>query len=259
MKHFFIIVGSLLLIIFIVLTIAYFNGAYIISRILSSQLDAKVTIQHVDLGWNAVEIDQLKVKNPTSGGAQYALEVGEIDIKAPVPNYFKKTVVIDYIGIENIFLNLDIAGSGKDNNNWSALMSNIYNMKNPSISSNSSRHAIIKYLEIKNLKIRIHQAGKKPIVKTINHMAFKDIRTENGELTRRIIQAILARLVLDVKNFIDIPEQIQEGGVKGFFKGMKDKLHSSGLNPSQEPSLPMSQEKKNELRRKILPKQKSIA
>ena len=212
----------LLLILLLIGVIAYAKIELVFSYILTNKFKTSVKIEDATFSpMSAIHIENITIANPNDYPSAYALQIGLITILAPYENYLDKVVYINKIELTNITLTVDYLGNVT---NWEALMDNL-----DSDGEKSNSYAIIKKLTFNNLKILIEGKDGTFKTQTIAKLTLHDIKTKEGELTRRLTQAILKEVIFNIKNLINIPLKMTQDAINNPVDSTLDGLKA--LNP----------------------------
>ena len=151
-----------LLIIFLILA-AIIWGAYlwvtraqILERYLSKQLQTKVTIEEVNVGWNTLSIEGLHIANPPQARFPYAFRVGTLSLEMSLTALFKEKVKIDLVKIENPAFEIEFYNSVGSDNNWARLLTALPSGK-------GERTTVIEKLIIENLRVDATRSNGKAL------------------------------------------------------------------------------------------------
>lgn len=216
------ILSSLVLVGLIVVAFFFINPAFFVSHILSSKLGMKVTIEKASIGMQKISMDGFGISNPPGFPDNPALMIQDIDITAPLGNYFNDIVRIEQVDLDTIVLRLYFPGTSNNNSNWNQLMSS---NGNSSSSSETESYAIIELLNIRNITVEIYHGGKLSSSQKINNLSFKNLKTTKEGISKQITQLILQQIFNNIKNLIDFP-------LKGAQSGSEDLLKPlNNLNP----------------------------
>ncbi len=214
MRRFLTFIGAVVIVAIIVITIFYFNGAFFCEKILSSKLKTPITLQKVEFNYPNIIIENIKLFNPRNFTTNNALEIGVTDVESPYGNYFKDVVNINRLEMSNVTVTIE---STKTTTNWDILLKKIKDDSNNT--KKNDRYAIIRKFVIKNLTIRIFaQNGKLISEKKIPRLSFKTIKTNDGDISKVIMQAIIYHLIFNLKKLTDLPIQMSKDVLNNFFK-----------------------------------------
>jgi len=224
MKRLIKILFGIIVLLIIVGVILFFTRTFITERVLSSKLGATVRINEINFNPPQILVDDAKLKNPKGFKAPNALAVDNIKITAPYGNYLDKVINIDEIALDNILLVLEPLQKNPSQNNWTELLGNI-NSESKVSNEGGSRHAIIKRLVLTNITIRIYNASGSYQDKVISRIELKDIKTADGDLARRIMQAIISELLFNLNDLLKLPlEILNQDTIKGVFDKVDSKI-----------------------------------
>ena len=210
---------SIILLLFFVF--AYYNGAFILGRVLSSKVGTKVEIEKVNFKPSELEILKTKIRNPVKFTTPYALLINEIEVISPYMNYIKEDIVIDSITLKDTYLTVEFSDTTETQSNWTHIMRELSRSPEAQIQAEKNRDSLIKVLNIRNLIVEVVIPGKRTKTHKIAKLSFTNIRTEEGELVRRITQAIFQQIFFNISNVVNVPLNITEKGVKSIFQGFE--------------------------------------
>ncbi|MBM3193772.1 MAG: hypothetical protein FJZ59_06045 [Chlamydiae bacterium] len=190
--------STLIIIVGIIAIIGYAKLNLIFSHILKEKFKTKVSIEEISLSpMELIEVNDFKVFNPPKYKQHAALHIRKIKIAAPYVNFAHEVSQINKIVISDLTFTVDFLDSVT---NWEILMNNL-----DSFDSTTNSYMIIDELTFLNLKIRIQTKDGTYKEKTLAKVTLKDVKTKEGELTQRLIQAIIRELIFNIRNLIDIP------------------------------------------------------
>ena len=211
------ILSTVIFILAIVGILAYFNATFIASRMLSSSLGTKVTVGQVIFTHQEIRLEDIAVKDPRGGRRRDMLFIKTTSIQAPYKNYFHKEIVINKLHLSDVTISIDFLGSKEQESNWSDLQEK---MEGDTLKVNEpiKRWALIHELLIEDIDVKISAGGLLEKEKHLSRIKLNDVRTKNGELGRQLVRTIIASLMFNLQNLIDLPVNITKDGVKEFFK-----------------------------------------
>lgn len=222
MKKLATIIPTLIIIIGIVAIIGYAKMNLIFSHILKEKFKTKVTIEDISLSpMELITVQDLKIFNPPKYKPHTAMRIGGITINAPYGNYLDEVTQIKKIVVSDLVFTVDFLGKIT---NWESLMNNIDTKE-----SNDKSYMVIEELTFTNLKIRIQGKDGSYKEKTIPKLTLKNVKTKEGELTQRLMQAIITQLIFNIRNLIDIPLNMTKDFLNAPIDSSLDGLKS--LNP----------------------------
>ena len=226
MKRFLAILVSALIIVCFTLLMAYKNLDLVLSHALSSKFGTQVRVEDVTFTPTTdIEVQNITVANPLAFHSPYALEIGSVYIAAPYENYIKKIIEIDKIIVTNAVLTVEYFNKVT---NWETLMAQLDN-EDDSIVDDPHSYSVIQELTFINLSVRVAGVDGSYQTYPINKLTLNNIKTKEGELTRRLTQAILNQIIFNFKNIIQIPLKYTQDTIKAPIDTTIDGLKS--LNP----------------------------
>lgn len=214
------ILGNTLFLLLIVGIILFFSRSYIASVIFSNKLGAPVRINQINMVPGRITIKDAKLKNPSGYNQTYALRIGRTEINAPIRNFFRSEIEIDSMEVSNVLLTLELINRNPKDNNWTTLLNNINAKESKLEPQSKGHHAVIKKFVLTNLTVRIYKSPRSYEDKVIRRLEFTDVTTADGDLTRRIMQAIIYELVFNIKNILKIPVDVTQDALQGVFQKM---------------------------------------
>lgn len=123
-----IIVFIIILIIAIVLGTLFYinaNGASIIASFLSNQLKREVTVERASLGFNEINLSEVRVHNPTNSSLPDDFKVSEVEIKFDFKTIFKDTIEIHKITLTDPTIFLELYNLNGSDNNWKSIFKDL--------------------------------------------------------------------------------------------------------------------------------------
>ncbi len=215
------------LFIFFAIILAVLFGFYLwtsrvshLERFLSKQLDTRVSIKEVELGWGRLRLEGVQLHNPTGSQLSYALRMESISLRMNPFDLWKETLRIKEITVESPMLGIELYnGSGSDNN-WARILSSL-----PPASSEQKTFEI-ETLILNNLGFQvIDRKGKSIEIPPVAHLEFHNIGNRNAltisQVGRVIFQSILKTLSghAQLASLLDQVEAIP----KNFIEGIRTK------------------------------------
>ncbi len=202
--------------------IAYAKMELVLSYVLSSKMKTNVTIEDVRFSkMEQIHVQNTRIGNPYQYPSRYALEVGSLDISTPFERYFQNITYIDKIELDNVIITVE---SVNHVTNWEALMNNL-----ESKSEKSHSYSVIKNLTFKNLTVIIQGSDGTYQTHTIAKLTLVNIKTDEGDFSQRLTQAILKQILFNIKNWIKIPLKMTQDAINSPLDTTLDGLKS--LNP----------------------------
>lgn len=198
---------TIIILVILIGFIAYLYRSTLTSSVLSSKVGSKITISEINFNPPHITVDDFKMRNPLGFKNSYALEIRQIDVDAPYSNFKNNVIEINKIQLNDVTLDVEISGAS---NNWDAIITNVAKDEK----TDSTGKATIKLLEINNLHVKITMPNGEVKEATINHLEYRDVQTNNGDLAKKIMQAVIAKLMLDIKNTYKLPLNVTQEGVK---------------------------------------------
>jgi|JI9StandDraft_2_1071091.scaffolds.fasta_scaffold276523_1 hypothetical protein len=199
MKRFLFILGAALILFVAALGLAYIFSATLLSRSLSKQLGTRVTVGQAVFGWNTLSFRNIVVASPKASMPP-ALTISRAYLTAPLPNYLKSITYIDKVEINDTVLTV-VFNPLKTSNNWDKITKNM----SKESTSKSHKYALISLLEFNRLTIRVLIPGLPPQETVIPQLTFKNIKSSEGDVAKKISQIIIYQMLFNAKNLLNIP------------------------------------------------------
>lgn len=202
----------------------YFNAAWVFSYALSAQFRTRCSVESVEFLSGEVRLHNITIGNPPPAKFPYALKNSYFQIKAPYGSYLRKEIQIDSIYLKDVEMIVEYyEKNGETVINWTVLADNLGSEgRRNFLTSRIGRSALIHRLVIENLMVRVIIPGRRDRTTTLPSLTFTDIKTEDGELTKLITEAIVYRMIFNVKNIVNIPFDAAKEGVDNVFKTIDD-------------------------------------
>jgi uncharacterized protein involved in outer membrane biogenesis len=208
--------GLLRFIILLLAILAIIAGAYLwmarvstLERFLSSRLNAKVTIEEVNLSWKTLSIKGLRIANPSKSAFPYAFQSEVLAIELNPFELLQKTIQIDKIEIQNPTIGIELYNSSGTDNNWARILNNFP-------SGRGERKFIVKKLSISNLQFQaVRSNGKSISIPSIPSLEFENLgeKLSLSQLGRVLFQIILQKVSIKglLENVPPLPKSILDG------------------------------------------------
>lgn len=230
MKKLLSVLIGLIILLAIIGFILYLVRAPLTEKILSSKLGTTVYLKQIYFKFkpSRILVTDFKVKNPPGYQYPYGLEIQNITVEAPFRNYLKDIVVVNKIELDNIVLKIEIP-KGKLNN-WQMLLGFIGRPKPsaPQVDKTKTHYAVIKLLVFNNLTIQIRMPDGSIKEQTFQRLEYKDLQTNEGDIGKTIMQALIYQMLFDTQTLLNIPLDITKDTLKDVLAptdGALDKLN----------------------------------
>ena len=183
------------LIILLIIIIVIVAGVYLwmarvptLERFFSKQLNSKVTIEEVQIGWAKLKIEGLRIENPSQSTLPYAFQGGMITLEMSPFELWQKRVNIDRIKFQNPTIGVQLYNNSGSDNNWAHLLN--------SFPSGGKRKFVIKKLTILNLQFEVVRSnGKTLSIPSIPYSEFENLG-EKGALTLSQVGRVIFQTML---------------------------------------------------------------
>ena len=135
----------------VLVMVGFFAWSFVpgmVSRELSEKTGVPCSVSTIGITPWSITASGLVIGNPPRSRLSKALAISSTTVKASISRYFQDRVVIDYVGLNNIFLNLEFDKPFSKKGNWTRIMRNL--SKN---TKGQGKPVLIKTLEITNMDI----------------------------------------------------------------------------------------------------------
>ncbi|HEY2810387.1 MAG TPA: AsmA family protein [Rhabdochlamydiaceae bacterium] len=212
MKRFFTslagIIVLILLIIVIVLFIGWSRVPDIVANRISKELKVYVDIGSIHLGWGNISVRKIEVGNPPGAVQAQSFKCGEINVQAPLSQYFKNQITIEQIELNNVYLDLEFDSASGTQGNWSRIMGNLQqaSAKKQKPPSKTAKQApatsvLIRKLVLNNIDVDvvyIKEGGKVIHLPHIDQIVLYDISSEGGLPVDQIMNSVLGQMLTSI-------------------------------------------------------------
>ncbi|MGE0197702.1 MAG: hypothetical protein AB7N99_03065 [Simkaniaceae bacterium] len=177
--------------------LAYKNSSFILARMISHTTQTPVTIHAIDFHQNSFVIQNLTVGNPQKAYIPTAFRAEQVKVDAPYIEFLKKSITIDQIEMNNIYINIEFFTEDKIEGNWQEILENMEAEYHPSSVTKRGTH--IKKLILNNIQVNlILSDGKIHRLSPIEHLEFDDVTSEQGLPTKEISEIIARKMVYTI-------------------------------------------------------------
>lgn len=172
------------------------NSSHIFAKWISNTTQTPVTINAIDFHRKAFTIQNLVVGNTKDAYIPTAFRAEIVQVETSYNEFLKKSVVIDKIVMDNVYLDIEFYTEDKMSGNWQAL---IDNMKVSDASSSGKRQASIKKLVLTNVHVTlILSDGKIHRLSPIAQLEFENITAEEGIPLKEISEIIARKMIYTI-------------------------------------------------------------
>ena len=171
----------------------------ITAKHLSKKLKVPVEIGDISLSLSSIEIDNLEIANLPTKKLQKAFSSEMIVIKAPLKNYTEKTILIDQITVDHIYLGLEFDSASGTSGNWTILMNNLSNSAKKD--ENTDTVVIIKELILTNIQVEVYydkEGGSVKKFPIVDKIVLTNINSKAGLPTEQILRSVLGQMLQSV-------------------------------------------------------------
>lgn len=211
MKYFYRLLTTVVLTLIILAIALYLNRAWFLSKIFSSKLKTKVSIEKIYITSNSIRLHGIKIYNKFGDKKKmpYALTIQTIHIDAPLKNYVQRHVEINSILVYDVNLYIQFLTKDHSKTNWSELMHSFNPETETLAEKKSETYSTIKHLEIKKIKAHIGNIFNVDVMlKGVSNIHFHNINTQKGRIFQKIAQTIVSNLVFHIQDIIALPLKI---------------------------------------------------
>jgi len=179
---------------------------------LSKKLGVPVSIESMDIAPSRIDVNQLEIGNARGYSLPKAFSSKEIEFKAPLTEYFRDSITVDEIEVDDIYLGLEFDTITGAEGNWTKILRTY--QKNATVQdSGKNTKILIKKLILNNIQTDLlFKAGDGKIQRLpkIDQIVLTNISTEGGFPTDQLMSTILGQMIKEV--FI---RQNMSGKLKG--------------------------------------------
>lgn len=224
---------TLLLIIIIAVVVIFFMGKSrlpdMLANNLSKKLQVAVSIDSMDLSFSKIDANQLEIGNPKGFSLPKAFSAKEIEVTAPITEYFRDSIVIEEIDVNEIYLGLEFNTPTSSDGNWTAIMDNFQKSAHLEEAGPSAKKVLIKKLVFNDIQTDLlfrQNGGKIKKLPQIKQIVLTNISSEGGFPTDQLMSSILGQMLKEVfiqnhlnnmiKGFVDSPGKAVDTLTKPF-------------------------------------------
>lgn len=184
----------------LIVMVVFFAWSFVpgkVSKELSAKTGVPCSVSSIGITPWSITASGIVIGNPPGSRLSKALTVNTTKIKASISRYFQDRVVIDYVGLNNIFLNLEFDKPFSKKGNWTRIMSNL--SKN---TKGSGKPVLIKTLEITNMDIimvfRDNPNSPPKRLKGIKRMVLRNVSSTEGLPISAITNQVIGEMLQEV-------------------------------------------------------------
>lgn len=161
--------------------------AAIISDYLDAKLGVAVSLKSIKIRPSKTIIKNLTLDNPPGFKERNALKIDRCEVLYRLKKLRGTPHRIDFIGLKDVVLYIEINGARGRNNNWGAIGASM-------IKERKSREVIVDRLLLKNLDVIISGKGARLLgiagKKHFDSMEFSDLNSKEGFPTKELIEKL---------------------------------------------------------------------
>ncbi len=181
---------------FLIAYLVYLNSSLILSKTLSNTTQTPVTVGAIGFLRDAFTIQRLVISNPKDAYLPTAFKAETIKVSSAYTSYFRQTVVIEKIEVDDVFLNIEFYTEDKLTGNWQALFDNMG--KSDQLMKNN-RQTLIKQLVLRNVQVNLILAGGKiHRLSPIDQLEFEGLSSDEGFPVQQISEIIAKKMIYSV-------------------------------------------------------------
>jgi hypothetical protein len=197
-------IGKVVILLFVVILFVILISWYHMNVILAGDLSRKtgttVSIEKLSIGFKKLKIQGLKIGNPKGyEELPFAFTAEKVTFHAPLYQFLKRSIAIDTLEIENVYLGLIFNSIQGSEGNWSQIIENI-----------RSTHGVSKILELEERRVTIENIYFKNIstdvvykdnptdikqLPLIESLDFTDLSSEGRSLSDQIMNSVLGKML----------------------------------------------------------------
>ena len=190
----------LFIIVIVIVMVIFFAWSFVpgmVSRELSQKTGVPCSVSTIGITPWSISASGLVIGNPPRSRLSKALAIKSTTIKASITRYFQDKVVIDYVGLNNIFLNLEFDKPFSKKGNWTRIMRNL--SKN---TQGQGKPVLIKTLEITNMDIvmvfRDNPNSPPKRLRGIKRMVLRNVSSTEGLPISAIANQVIGEMLQEV-------------------------------------------------------------
>ena len=191
---------SICLILITAISVIWMRAPDFAAKRIEQALNVPTTISSIHFFLNSISIKNLEIENLPQSYLKKAFSAESIYIKNNILNYLDKTVTVDQISIDNIYLGLEFDSPKGTTGNWTTLMNNLdSSLTKPS--KEDSQFIEIKELILTNIQVEVayKSAGKKiKKLKLIPKIVLYNINSSEGLPSEQIMKSVLGQMLQSV-------------------------------------------------------------
>ncbi len=185
----------------------------IISSKLSEKMKVHVEIDDMHIGWKAIDVQKVEIGNPSGSILPKAFSADQILIQAPLMDYLKDDIVIDYIEIDNVYLGLEFESKSSHKGNWNTIMNNMQGGKKAGKAEEPGKTVLIRKLVLTNISVAlVYRQGGGPVknLPPIKRLEFDNLSSEKGIPYEKISKIIFEQMLKSVFSLEGLQNMLQD-------------------------------------------------
>ena len=188
----------------VIITIgAHFLLPHFLAHSLSKTLGVPVDVGGMSLGYRSIEVYNIGIHNPKQSTLPYALQIGKLEVKAPLREYIQPHVNIEDVTLSDNAISVEFYSKDRKQSNWTTLLNHVNDPKDESSSIGRTIH--LEKLNIYNTAVNLKFAGQKakelPPIKSI---VIGNINPESGKLTKKLTRILTNHIISSVSGLSGI-------------------------------------------------------
>lgn len=206
--------------------------APIMAAYLSDKLGLHVTVKRISMWPTVTTMRHFMIANPHGFNSVAALDVEKTTINYRLRALINHPSEIDQITLENVFLHIELLGSGKGDNNWAAIGARMPKKRD-------GNGVIVHKLVLKNMTVLTEGPGAKALgvagTQHFDYMEFDHIDSRDGFPTKEAISKIFqnAGLLKYLENFLNPTQKIKDALNPFNIFGKKDQASEIEISKAQ--------------------------
>ncbi|MFZ4772601.1 MAG: hypothetical protein ACOYK9_01245 [Chlamydiia bacterium] len=195
MKHFFLTLLSLLLLLVIGSYLLFTFRVHVINSSLSTSFSVPVRISALDFSKKLVSIKNLEIYNPPKSIAPKALSMKSIQIHAPLRRYFEVNTDIHSVEINDIEVEIEFYDQQEKEMNWNSILGSSWESTNTPIDADAAV-VTIRTFTINNLKVTLRTPNQEPRIFYVQGpVTYKNLNSRRG-IPGTVIADMIVRITL---------------------------------------------------------------
>jgi hypothetical protein len=249
MRKILVIISSIIIILILLGIFGWSMLPTWVSHTLSKRTKVSVSIQDIRLAPSSIKVDNIRIGNPPKSVLKQALNIKKFSIDAPFSRFFQERIVINEMGLDDVYIGLEFESQKSSKGNWSEIMANLKEStgkeKESAKQTAKTKRVLIKKLIITDLKIDLaYRTGNKNVrrLRPIDRLELTNISSEGGLPTAQIMDIVISEMLRNIfskEGLQNMLENILPGNGSGSsavdtLKGLFSELDQKDDKPFKE-------------------------